>query len=179
MSGDSMRVMHPLFQVEDGGAIPTSPLQMRVTEIPFLLAKHLNQAWHSRLPEFGAIYSFSFGAQYDGKVYAVAMWSNPVARNLPQHTWLELRRMAVSPDSPRHTPSWMLGVMTRMIRKSLPDIERLVSYSDTAVHLGTIYKASGWTCTTLSEGGEWCRPSRDRPVAQSSAPKQRWERSLL
>ena len=178
MSGDSMRVMHPLFQVEDGGAIPTSPLQMRVTEISFALAKQLNEAWHSRLPRFEGTPTLCFGAQYDGQVFAIAMWSNPVARCLPQDSWLELRRMAVATDAPANTPSWMIGVMVRLIRKMRPEIKRLVSYSDTAVHLGTIYKASGWTATYLAKGREWNTPSRWRPPSQSTSDKQRWELAL-
>ncbi len=181
--GDSMRVMHPLFPVGDGGSSPTSPLHMRVTEIPFLLAKQLNAAWHSRLPRFGTGFIvnqpfLSFGAQHGDTLYAVAIWSNPAARNLPQQTWLELRRMAVSPEAPRNTPSWMIGVMTRMIRKLRPQIDTLVSYSDMDVHAGTIYKASGWKATTINANGNWTRVKRPRPIAQSLAAKQRWEKAL-
>ena len=182
-SGDSMRVMHPLFPVGDGGSSPTSPLHMRVTEIPFLLAQQLNAAWHSRLPRFGTGFIInqpflSFGAQHGDTLYAVAIWSNPVARHLPQQTWLELRRMAVSPDAPRNTPSWMMGVMTRLIRKIRPHVVNLVSYSDMEVHTGTIYKASGWTATTINRNGDWTRSKRQRPAAQSLAAKQRWEMPL-
>lgn len=178
-SGDSMRVMHPLYPAGDGGAIPTSPLQLRVTQIPFALAQQLNRAWHSRLPRFATGFdSLSFGAQHIDRLYAVAIWSNPVARNLPQQTWLELRRLAIAPDAPKHTASWMLGVMARLIRKLRPEVQRLVSYHDMAVHDGTIYRAAGWLATIISSGGEWTRETRPRPTVQSNAPKQRWERPI-
>ena len=178
-----MRFMHPLYQAGDGGSIPTSPLQLRVTSIPFLLAKQLNQVWHSRLPRFGTGFIqnqpfLCYGAQYLGVIYAVAIWSNPVARNLPQQTWLELRRLAVAHDAPRYTASWMLGIMARMIREVKPQVERMVSYQDTEVHKGTIYKAAGWTATTINTNGNWTRTKRPRPKAQSLAPKQRWEKRL-
>lgn len=101
--GDSIRVMHPLFHTGEGGSTPTSPLQMRIERIPFQIAQRLNMLWHSRLPRLGTgcikrMPFLCYGAVYEGRIYAIAIFSNPVARNLPQHTWLELRRLAVAPD---------------------------------------------------------------------------------
>lgn len=182
-SGESIRVVHPLFPVEGGGSIPTSPLQMRVEPTDFTYALRLNEMWHSRLPRMGTGFIkvqpfLCLMATFQGIAYAVAIWSNPVARNLPQHEWLELRRLARAPDAPRQTCSWMLGIMARIIRREKTHIVRLVSYSDTEVHLGTIYKASGWLQTTINKDGNWTRRKRQRPTAQSSAPKQRWELAL-
>src|SRR6185503_1953340 len=91
--GESIRVMHPLFQEGQGGSIPTSPLQMRLETIPFRQARSLNRLWHSRLPRFGTgavedMQFLSYGAAFEGRLFAVAIWSNPAARNLPQRTWL-------------------------------------------------------------------------------------------
>jgi hypothetical protein len=119
-----------------------------------------------------------FCAEFDGLHYATAVWTHPIARNLPQETWLELRRLAIAPDAPRNTASRMLAVMACLIRKARPEIECLVSYQDTEVHAGTIYKAAGWTATATNADGEWDRPNRSRQAAQSAAPKQRWERVL-
>lgn len=115
---------------------------------------------------------------FEMRWFAVAIWSNPVARNLPQDTWLELRRLAIAPDAPKNTASRMLGVMARLIRKEKPQVERLVSYHDTEVHTGGIYRAAGWTATTVNKDGNWTRPNRNRPKAQSEAAKQRWEKVL-
>jgi hypothetical protein len=181
-----VRVAHPLFQVEGDGSIPIPALSakgLRIEGIPFELAKDLNRRWHSRLPRFGTGFVKNqpfpcFGAEYGGILYAVAIWSNPVARNLPQREWLELRRLATAPDAPRNTCSRMLRVMEILIRRARPEVVRLISYQDTEAHTGAIYKAAGWIEATLSEGDEWDRPGRSRPKAQSDAPKRRWEKAL-
>lgn len=182
--GDSVREAHPLFQEGSGGATPTSPLSLRVVRVQAETAIALNRLWHSRLPDVDlsnvtrtknrAFYA----AEHDGIYYATAIWTNPVARMLPQDTWLELRRLAIAPDAPRNTASRMLRVMALLIRRDLSAIVKLVSYQDTEVHTGAIYRAAGWVKSRLSEGGEWSRPSRKRDGVQSAAPKQRWEYQL-
>ena len=177
-AGD-VRAAYPLFQEEGGGSIPTSALQLRFEVIDRTTMESLNQKWHSRLPRLATacpcrVY---YGAEFGGLWYAVAAWSQPVARMLPQD-WLELRRLAIANDAPKNTATRMIGWMVRDIRKRFSGVTRLVSYQDTAVHTGTIYKAAGWTATTIDAGGEWSRPSRLRNAVQSAAPKQRWEKRL-
>ena len=179
--GDSIRVMHPLFHSGDSGSIPTSPLQMWVEPISFDFALELNGAWHSRLPKMGVgcvkrMPFPCFAATYEGKIYAVAIWSNPVARNLPQKEWLELRRLAHSPEAPKNTGSWMLSVMCQILHQTRPWLTTFISYSDMDVHKGTIYSAAGWVKTAVNKDGNWTRQSRPRPAAQSIAAKQRWEK---
>jgi len=77
----------------------------------------------------------------------------------------------------------MIGWMAKDIRKRIPKVTRLISYQDTDVHAGTIYKAAGWTATNLSQrvnpngkGGHWA--CRSGCIDQSLAPKQRWEKVL-
>lgn len=178
--GEGVTVARFLFQERGGGSIPTSPLQLWVDVITFADAKRLNREWHSRLPRIGTGFVenqpfLCFGAQHDGQWYAAAIWSNPVARNLPQREWLELRRLAIAPAAPRNTASRMLSVMTRLVKRFRPDVVRLVSYQDTEVHTGGIYRAAGWTPTTVNKDGRWDRPNRSRPESQSNAAKQRWE----
>ncbi len=176
------RVLYLLFS--NGGQAPTRARHLTLEKIDFATAKELNRAWHSRLPRFGTGFIvdqpfLSFAAVgADGVSYAVAIWSNPVARNLPQAEWLELRRLATAPDCPRNTPSWMMARMIAVILRDKPEVEVLVSYHDTEVHTGGIYRACGWTPTTVNEDGNWTRPGRDRPKAQSEAPKQRWEKRI-
>ncbi len=50
---DSTRVVHPLFQTEEGGSTPTSALQLLVVEIKKDTYRDLLRKWHSRLPECG------------------------------------------------------------------------------------------------------------------------------
>ena len=178
---DGVRVARPLFQEEGSGSRPTSALDLWFGTVSMGIAIDLNRIWHSRLPKLDAsnlqrtVHRRFYGAEFCGAYYAVAVWTNPVARLLPQDTWLELRRFAIAPDAPRNTASRMLAWMVRDIRASLPGITRVISYQDMACHTGTIYLASGWKATAINECGEWDRPNRFRIKAQSAAPKRRWE----
>lgn len=182
---ESVRVAYPLFQAGGGGSTPTSALQLRLEEIDFLDAKALNRLWHSRLPRLGTGCIrkqpfLCFAAGFDERWYATAIWSNPVARLLPQKRWLELRRLAIAPDAPRNTASRMLGVMARLIRTARPEVCRLISYQDTEAHTGGIYRAAGWAKAyprSKSSTG-WDMPGRRRPASQSDADKQRWEKVM-
>lgn len=183
--GDSVRVVHPLFQGEGGGSIPTSPLQLHIGRISIDLAIELNQLWHSRLPIVDKSnitrtrFLFCFGAEFENIWYAAAIWTNPVARLLNERPWLELRRLAIAQDAPKNTASRMLRIMTNFIRLACPNIERLISYQDEAVHTGTIYRAAGWESTLRSKGEVlWDRPNRKRRATQAPSPKTRWEYEL-
>lgn len=185
--GGSIRVMYPFFQTGEGGSIPTPPLsakQLWIEKTTFRLAKELNRLWHSRMPRFGTGSCKnqrlpSFAATSGDLIYAVAIWSKPAARELPQDNWLELRRMATAPDAPHNTCSRMLRIMELLIRKEWPDVVMLISYQDTESHTGGIYKAAGWKEATLGGGHEWDCESRPRPKAQSNALKRRWEKHLV
>jgi hypothetical protein len=144
---ESIRVMHPLFQVGEGGSTPASALTVRNLVYESCRKEHaveLVRAWHSRLPTCQkGPWIQAFRAHHNDTTYAVALWNNPSGRCLPQH-WLELRRMACSADAPKCTASSFLAWMVRWLRKHKSEHEMLISYQDTAVHTGTIYKAAGW-----------------------------------
>ena len=178
---DGVRVAHPLFQAGGDGSMPISALCLTVERITVDMACDLNRRWHSRLPKIeksnvlrNADY-VCYGAMCGGIAYAAAIWSSPVARLLNDGRTLELRRLAIATDAPRNTASRMLAVMRRLVSREMPHIERLVSYQDTEVHTGGIYRASGWQATRNVKGHEWGCPSRPRDAVQSAAPKIRWE----
>jgi len=177
-----MRDLMPLFR-NGNPLIPNSPKQLNVVSCKPYFACELNALWHSRFP----VIHWSnvvrnrdyccFIAIYDDFVYAVAIWSSPIAANRMKEgiSMLELRRLAIAPDAPKFTASWMLSAMRKKIKKSMLHIKTLISYQDTDVHSGTIYKASGWiAANTSKEGMDW-RVTRSRNNAQSLAPKTRWE----
>jgi hypothetical protein len=156
-----------------------------IREIPYDIAEQLNEQWHSRMPKIGMAGCCKpcFVAEHDSIAFAIAMWSRPVAANRikgGEHC-LELRRMAVSNDAPKNTASRMLRIMKNQIRRSMPEIERLISYQDTEVHAGTIYKAAGWHAARISEYQAWTDSGNRRPQknVQSQAAKVRWEYPLL
>lgn len=183
MCADSVRVAYPLFQTDGGGSTPTSALQLFFTTCSRECFVGCNRLWHSRLPEigrsFGRVY---YRAEFGSMIYAVAFWSNPVARLLPQQTWLELRRLAIAPDSPKNTASRMISWMVRDIKKRFPEVERLISYQDCDVHTGGIYKAAGWKQAEgyVSRARGWGNDTgggkaRCGRTDQAVAPRMRWE----
>lgn len=176
MRADDARVACPLFQAEYGDSRPTSALQLHIGRVSTERALELNRRWHSRLPELvNHQICEAFAAEYGNVFYATAFWSAPVARLLNGRGMYELRRFAISPDAPKNTASRCLRIMASIIRRTHPEVTTLISYQDTEVHVGTIYKAAGWKATAINQNGEWNRPSRYRAPAQSAAAKVRWE----
>lgn len=161
---------------------PMTPKNFCLREIGVKHAMKYNEMWHSRLP----ITSHSnmirnkhfvfYGAEYEDHCFATAMWTDPVAANRmsKDYVWLELRRLAISPDAPKFTATWMLSKMIKHIRKKYPDVTRLVSYQDTEVHKGTIYAAGNWTKDTVSKFQDWETSTRKRNALQSHSDKIRW-----
>lgn len=179
-------------RASDGGSSPTSTLHARDLVFEPCEKSHavsLVRLWHSRLPNTqNGPWQFAFRAQCSGRTYAVALWNNPSGRCLPHH-WLELRRMACSPDSPKNTSSRFLMWMVRWFRLHCPQRERCISYQDTAVHKGTIYRACGWTAAYTSKARvrnrSGNRPGTSRKyrwningTAADASPKIRWETAL-
>lgn len=185
ISVDSTRAVCPLFQTEEGGSIPASTLQIIFEQCPRKHAAALNREWHSRLPEIQwRSIKYAFHGRYGDLSYAVALWSHPVTNMLPVK-WLELRRLAIAPDAPKNTASAFIGWMVRWLRKNHPAHERLISYQDTVVHAGTIYKAAGWECTGSHHQGGACgwnnnvrHRSEDNGIDPLKALKVRWEKVL-
>jgi hypothetical protein len=161
---------------------PNSPKMMNLREIGVNHAMEFNQMWHSRLPVTSHsnmirnAHKVFYGAEFDGHCFASAMWTDPVAGNRmsKDHVWLELRRLAVAPDAPKFTATWMIAKMVKDIKNRFPDVTMLVSYQDTEVHQGTIYKASNWVSDSVSKFQEWSNEKRPRNVLQSKADKIRW-----
>jgi len=178
LRADGVRVACPLFQADGGGSIPTSALQLHFRECGLDTVRRLNFAWHSRQKRFGKSFGrVYFAAEFDGLIYAVAFWSNPCARALPQQAWIELRRFAISSDRPPNTGSRMLGWMARELRRKFPAATKLISYQDRDAHEGTIYKAAGWTPVEVEPyGGQWSH--RKCTASGRVRNKVRWEKDL-
>jgi hypothetical protein len=144
----------------------------------------LNRQWHSILPEFGTGFIKnqshpSFMAVCGGVIYAVAIWSNPAARELPQPEWMELRRFAIAPDRPQNTASRMLSVMRMLLHRERPWVERVVSYQSKSTHTGAIYRADGWKPAGERKGSSWDCKSRPRAASQQVDDRIRWERPII
>jgi hypothetical protein len=175
--------MDDLFSTLDRQNPPTSPKQFNFSVVTAKTACALNNQWHSRLPiiDWSNVvrntHYICFAASYEGEYYATAIWSSPVAQNRFKHgkQMLELRRMAISNECPKNTATRMLSFMRKYIATFMPDIALLISYQDTEVHFGTIYKADNWQAVSESQGLAWTTKNRSRNKEQSLAVKIRWE----
>jgi hypothetical protein len=167
----------------DNDPIPSSPKQLVLVTTTAKVASDLNAKWHSRLPEIhwsNIVRNRNFKcyiAKFKFKTLAVAIWSSPVSQTFDLETVLELRRLAISPDAPKFTATWMLGKMVKRLKIDLPNINRLISYQDEEVHKGTIYKAGNWVATSKVPFRTWTL-TRQRNPDQSQASKTRWEYHL-
>jgi hypothetical protein len=194
---DSTRAVQPLFQEGEGGSIPTSTLQFRVIEISVDRARSLNAEWHSVLPRTylanitGNKRVVCYGAEFDGLLYAVAIWTSPIAANRLKNgdSMIELRRFAISPEAPKNTASRLLAIMRRRIKAKWPELVKAISYQAVEHHQGTIYKAAGWTPTATSQQSGWHTNSvrfrdgkyyreAERATPQTTSAKIRWEIQL-
>lgn len=184
--------MHPLFQAGQGGSTPTSALlaaDLVFSVCDKRLAAALVRQWHSRLPRCqSGPWQYAFCASFNDVCFAVALWNNPSARCLPSH-WLELRRMACSPDAPKNTASRFLSWMVRWFAVRCPEREKCISYQDTEVHSGTIYRACGWNMAHISKPRERDRSkpragtnrayrSNINGRAADASAKVRWEKVI-
>ncbi len=182
------RRLAPLLDpLEHHAPIKASQLELRCC--PPQIARDLIAAWHSRLPKTQrGPWMVAYVAHFHDTAFAAALWNNPSARNLPPD-WLELRRLAVAEDAPHCTASWMLARMAASIRLLYPGKTRLISYQDTTVHTGTIYRAAGWTPGrgTQARSRDRSKPrvgtrrdyrSNINGAQPDGAEKIRWERPL-
>jgi hypothetical protein len=73
-----------------------------------------------------------------------------LVRDTKWNGFLELNRMAFTDVLPRNSESRALGIAMRMIRKSYPHIEWIVSFADACqCGDGTIYRAAGFILTLI------------------------------
>ena len=163
---------------------PNSPTELEVISIKPQLASRLNEIWHSRLPKIhwsNIVRNRNYvcyGAIKDGIYVACGIWSSPVNQNFDIDTFLELRRLAISDYCPKNTATWMIAKMVKDIKTRLPKVKHLISYQDTEVHLGTIYKAANWRVDNVTKFSTWGN-SRVRSKDQSTADKIRWAYDLV
>jgi hypothetical protein len=178
--------MDTLFDIPQRKQVE-SPKNFTLTEISAQGACRVNGEFHSRFPyiHWSNVvrnkHYVCFGLFYENIVYGSAIWSSPIAANRLKNgsQLLELRRLALCDECPKNTATWMLSKMERQIKIKFPDIIKLISYQDTEVHHGTIYKAANWIAVSATKSGlSWSDTGRKRNDEQSQASKVRWEREL-
>lgn len=81
-----------------------------------------------------------------------------LVENTGWNGFIELNRMAFADWLPRNSESRAIAVAMRLIRKAYPHIEWAVSFADgTQCGDGTIYRASGFVLTGITERNEMIR----------------------
>jgi hypothetical protein len=84
-----------------------------------------------------------------------------LVENTPWHGFIELNRMAFSDRLPRNSESRAMAIAHRLIRKTYPHIEWIVSFADASqCGDGAIYRASGFVLTGIKQNTQvWRHPS--------------------
>jgi hypothetical protein len=171
----------PLFTEEygTGNELPSSSKELSIKLMDKKQAAILNEKWHSRLPEIRNWWNcIAFGAEYQNRWFAIALWGPPISASLNDRNWYELRRMAICDDAPKYTATYMLGKMIKWLQQNTK-YEKLISYQDTSVHTGTIYKAGNWKKGLVSGGSAWNHTGKIRKEGPTkNAVKIRWEYDL-
>ena len=155
--GDSSTVELPLFQGEDGGSSPTSPLQLSFRQITGhtsnLVVVESHYA-HRAVPV-----SWAFGAYFKNMLLGVISFGKPASQNVcigvcgknNSDRVYELNRLWMSDKCPKNSESRFIGWALRQLKKNNPPLI-LVSYADTERgHSGSVYRATNWFYTGLSD----------------------------
>lgn len=107
-----------------------------------------------------------FGVFLDGKLQGAMQFGPPTFREkmvtlvagTQWNDFLELNRMAFGPLLPKNSESRAIGVALRMIRKTYPNMEWIISFADgTQCGDGTIYRASGFVLTGIKKNASMVR----------------------
>ncbi|MFC1935653.1 DNA methyltransferase [Chloroflexota bacterium] len=157
MSAGSVVAARLEHQQAGGGAIPTPALQdLLVRPIPFTAAKAIIVR-HHYLHSLPGGTQFAFGVFLDGRLLgAVTLGVGPVnayrlVRGAASRDCLTLTRLWLSDELPSNSESRVLGVLLRSLCRHTT-MKFMVSYADPSQgHLGTIYQATGWLYTGLSD----------------------------
>lgn len=142
---------YPLFQEEDGGAVPTSPLQLKIMKINKLTAKNCYRKWHY-LKDQDFISIYNFGAYFNNQIVGAISFGPPSAletikgifKETNQSNYFEIKRLAMDDACPKNSESRFIAISCKLLRKSTK-AKAIITYADSSVnHTGIIYKASGF-----------------------------------
>ena len=146
----------PVCQRAGSGASPTPALQsLRVSPVPLKIAKKMivqNHYLHSLPGGTQMAFGVFIGARLLGAItLGVGSFNaSSLVENAEASDCLTLSRLWLSEELPKNSESRIIGAVLRSLRKNT-GLKFLLSYADPAQgHLGTIYQATGWLYTGLS-----------------------------
>jgi hypothetical protein len=157
MSAGGVAAARVANQQARGGATPIPALhQLMVRPVPYSIAIQLLVREHY-LHSFPSGTKLAFGAFVGSRLLgALTLGAGPAnAYSLVDHATpedrLTLSRLWLSDELPHNSESRFIGIVTRALRRNT-GLKFLVSYADPAQgHMGTIYQATGWVYTGLSQ----------------------------
>jgi len=178
------------FQIESGGSIPTSPLQLVIKPVNKITASECYKKYHY-FGGKGFLSSFSYGVYFNNLIEGAISYGIPNAPCInglfteeTQQYWLELTRLALSDKLPKNSESRVISITNKMVKREYPKLKGIITYADTEYgHTGTIYRASNYIYVGLTAqktdlfvngkpvgklkgvkyselGGEWVKRSR-------------------
>jgi len=157
MSVGSVMVSTTSIHEGRAGSIPSPALQsIRVQPIPFAAARQI-VVRHHYLHSLPGGTKLAFGAFAEGKLLgAITFGVGPynafaLVDGACPDDCLALTRLWLSEELPPNSESRVISVCLRYLRK-YTTLKFIMTYADPAQgHVGTIYQATGWLYTGLSE----------------------------
>lgn len=144
--GGSVLETHSLFQVGNGGSIPTSPHNFKIAPCEFSDIRHIFENFHYKGGHIGGGISICFGLYDESRLIGGAVLGKlRQEQAYSKHgKTIEIRRMACLDEAPKNSESRFLSRICWYVKKhNLADT--IVSYADKSVgHTGTIYKAANF-----------------------------------
>lgn len=111
-----------------------------------------------------------------GKIIGAMMWGRPTARTYNSNIILELTRLCLVDDTEHCAESKAIAMARKYIRKHIPEIKGLLSYSSTKEnHRGTVYLADNWFPVGQTRASSWNKDGRKNI---DTSHKTRWVRSV-
>ena len=132
------------IQFEDGGSMPTSPLQFNIEEGKFCQFAELLEKYHYKSSKIGGGISHHLVLKFEGRVYGGIVIGKMRHEKNYEEEAVELRRMVLHPDCPKNTASYFLSKTIWWLKKNTT-ISVVYTFADQTVgHTGTCYKAANF-----------------------------------
>ena len=139
------------------GSSPSTALHaIRVNPIPFVAAKRILVRYHY-LHSLPGGTKLAFGAFVEGRLLgALTFGAGPhnafaLVEGACPDNCLTLTRLWLSEKLPSNSESRVISICLRYLKK-YTSLKFIITYADPAQgHVGTIYQATGWLYTSLSE----------------------------
>lgn len=175
--GDSLMSQNTVQPIGDGGANPTSPLQLRLERIR-------NNSWRTYIIKNHPMHTapagcvIAWGVYFNHSLRGVIVFGRPVSSNIDQQHTLEETRFWLDDTCPKLSESRVLAIAVRLLKKEYPHIKRLIAYCDrTRCGPATYLRACGWTFEGWTQKHDgWTHRKGRRAIC--GEPKQKYTLDL-